>query len=63
MSTKEIQEQIVKTMRKWQDAGNQYIADHCTLSKEEIDEKISWREWWFSGEEAVDLGIATGFIE
>ena len=45
-----------------QDTRNRYIATRGKLTKKEIDAKISKREFWMSGKDALTYGFATGFI-
>jgi len=54
-------EEEADMMRKWQGQGDAYIASKCDLSADEISEKVSFKEWWFNGEEAIEIGLATGW--
>ena len=55
-------EEEAAMLRKWQDQGNEYIASRCNKASSEIHDKVSFREWWFNGSEAVEWGVAHAFI-
>ncbi len=55
-------EEAAKILRHLQDVRNEYLATRGKLSKAEIDAKVSKREFWMSGMEALKFGFATGFI-
>lgn len=46
-----------------QDTANNYIVSKSKITKDEIDSRIDKEEYWFNGFEAVELGLATGFIK
>ena len=59
-------EHEAEMMRAWQDLSNSFIADKSggKITKEEIDNIISYRDWWLNGRDAVEkYGLATGYIE
>ncbi|MFH2076330.1 MAG: ATP-dependent Clp protease proteolytic subunit [Pseudomonadota bacterium] len=56
-------EDAAKVLRHLQDVLHEYLATRGKLTKEEIDQKVSKRqEWWMSGKQAVEYGLADGFI-
>ena len=55
-------EEKVKIYRHIQDVGSKYLATRGKLTKEEIDAKIARKEWWMSGEDALEYGFADGYI-
>lgn len=63
VTTPSDKEEAAKILRHLQDVRNAYLATRGKLSKEEIDGKISKKEFWMSGTEAVKLGFATGFMK
>ncbi len=62
VSTPSDKEEAARVLRHLQDIRNAYLATRGKLSKAEIDAKISKREFWMSGMEALKFGFATGFI-
>jgi len=56
-------EDEAKTLRKFQDNTNQWLADRTNLSKAEIDEKVKRKEFWINGKEALEYGFADGIIQ
>ena len=56
-------EEAARILRHLQDVRHTYLATRGSLTKEEIDRKVSKKEWWMSGTEAVALGFADGFIK
>ena len=56
-------EERARVYRHLQDTGNSYIASLSKLTKEQLDEKVNFREFWMTGKEAVDFGFADGFIK
>ena len=52
-----------KILRHIQNIRNNYIATRGKLTKEQIDEKISKKEFWMSGTQAVEYGFADGLLE
>jgi len=62
ISTPSDKEEAARVLRHLQDIRNIYLATRGKLTKKEIDAKISKREFWMSGKEAVEFGFATGFI-
>ncbi len=62
VSTPSDKEEAAKVLRHLQDVRNEYLSTRGKLSKKEIDEKISKKEFWMSGEEAIKYGFADGLI-
>lgn len=56
-------EDEAKVMRHLQDTCNNYIADRCGLTKEELDEKVRKKEFWVNGKQALEYGFATGLLK
>lgn len=57
------EEEKARIYRHLEDNGNAWLATRGKMSKKEIDEKIAFKEFWFTGREAVELGFADGFIK
>ena len=55
-------EDEAKVLRKLQDNTNEWLAARTKLSKDAIDEKVSRKEFWINGKEAVEYGFADGLI-
>lgn len=55
-------EDEAKILRKIQDTTNDWLAERTGMTKEEIDKKVRYKEFWMNGKEAVELGFADGFI-
>lgn len=55
-------EEKARVYRHIQDNSNTYIASVSNMTKEEIDEKVNFREFWMTGKEAIQFGFADGFI-
>jgi ATP-dependent protease ClpP protease subunit len=47
---------------KWQTQINEWIASKCSVPADKVKEKTRYKEWWFDGVEAVEYGIATGYM-
>lgn len=62
ISTPSDKEETARVLRHLQNIRNSYLATRGKLSKEELDAKVSKREFWMSGVEALKFGFATGFI-
>jgi ATP-dependent protease ClpP protease subunit len=56
------EEEKARVLRHLEDNTNAWLATRGKLSKKEIDEKIAFKEFWFTGIEAVKMGFADGFI-
>lgn len=52
-----------KLFEKWQNMINEWIAERTHIEVETIKEKTNFRDWWLTGREAVELGVAHGFLE
>ena len=55
-------EHEAEMMRAFQDLANNFIADRCDMSKEDLDKIISFKDWWLSGKEILKLKMATGSL-
>jgi len=55
-------EEKARILRHLQDVRHHYLATRGKLTKEQIDQRVSKKEWWMSGPEAVALGFADGLI-
>ena len=55
-------EEAAKILRRLQDIRHHYLATRGKLTKEQIDQRVSKKEWWMSGPEAVAFGFADGLI-
>ena len=55
-------EDEARVFRHLQDVRNTYLATRGKLSKEELDAKVKYKDWWMSGAQAVEYGFADGFI-
>jgi len=62
ISTPSDREEAARVLRHLQDIRNRYLASRSKISKEEIDARISKKEWWMSGTDAVKYGFATGLL-
>jgi len=51
------------TLKHFQTNINEWIISRSKLTKAKIEECIYKRNYWFNGEEAVELGLADGFIK
>ena len=57
-------EDEARVLRLIQDNMNRYMSDKIkSLNKDEIDDLVHRMEWWMTGKEAVESGVATGYIE
>ncbi len=56
-------EEDARIMRAWQNTANSYLANRSKMSKEEIDAKIAYKDWFFNGSDALELGFADELIE
>jgi len=52
-----------KLFEKWQGVINDWIAERTHIKVEEIRAKTNFRDWWLTGKEAVELGVADGFLK
>jgi ATP-dependent protease ClpP protease subunit len=50
------------TLKHFQDNINKFLRDRTNMTEEQLDNKIFKKDWWMTGEEAIELGIATGAI-
>jgi ATP-dependent protease ClpP protease subunit len=50
------------TLKHFQDNINKFLRDRTNMTEEQLDNKIFKRDWWMTGAEAIELGIATGSI-
>ena len=62
IETPSSREDAARILRHLQNIRHQYLATRGKLTKEQIDEKVSKKEWWMSGPEAVKFGFADGLI-
>ena len=50
-------------MKHFQTNINQFFINRSNLTKEDLDTNMYKKDWWITGEEAVKLGIADGFVK
>lgn len=62
ITTPSDQEEKTRILRHLQNIRNAYLASRCKLSKAEIDNRVSKKEWWMSGADAVKFGFADGYL-
>ena len=60
VSTPSDKEEEARVLRFLQDTRNEWLSQHCKLTKKELDEKIRKREFWMTGEQAIEYGFADG---
>ena len=63
ITTPSDQEEKTRILRHLQNVRNAYIASCGKITKEEIDKKVSKREWWMTGTEAIECGFADGYVK
>jgi ATP-dependent protease ClpP protease subunit len=56
-------EEAARILRHIQNIHNQYLSTRGKLSKIEIDDLIHKKEFWMSGEQAIEYGFADGYIK
>jgi ATP-dependent protease ClpP protease subunit len=56
-------EEEAKIMRKFQDTAHHWLAKRSKVEKTKFDELVAKREWWLTGNEMVEFGLADGFIK
>jgi len=56
-------ESEAKIFRLLQDNVNEYIASHSSMSKEELDRRIKFKELWVTGREALKYGFVDHIIQ
>jgi ATP-dependent protease ClpP protease subunit len=49
-------------LKHFQDNINRFLMDRTNLTEDQLNDKIFKRNWWITGAEAIELGIATGSI-
>jgi len=49
-------------LRHLQGNINKYIEDRTGLSLEVLDKEMFKKDWWITGQEAIDLGVVDGTI-
>lgn len=57
------EEESARVYRHLQDTLNAWIAKRTNMTKKDIDQKVSHREFWINGKQAVELGFADGFLK
>ena len=57
LDTPSSSEEATRVLRHLQDTGNSWLSSRSNLTKEEIDTKTKNREFWMTGEEAVEFGF------
>lgn len=55
-------EDEAEMMKHFQSNLNDYILSRTGLTKEQLLDKTYKKDWWMTGYEAVELGVADGFI-
>jgi len=56
-------EERAKIYRHLQDTAHTYLASVSKMTKEQLDDKVNFREFWMTGKKAVEYGFADGFIK
>jgi len=56
------EEHKAEIYRHLQDTANKWLATRGNLTKAELDEKVAFKEYWFTGVEAVKMGFADKLI-
>lgn len=51
-----------KVLDKLNGNANSWLSKRCKLSVEELETKIRDGDWWMTADEAVEAGIADGFV-
>jgi len=54
---------LTTVLKHLQDEANQFIADHCDLTKKEIDNRIYKQEFWFNGETGLKNGTVDHLLD
>lgn len=49
-------------LKHFQDNINSFLRERTNLSEDQLDNKIFKKDWWMTGAEAIELGIATGSL-
>ena len=64
IATPSTKEQEADILRHFQDNVHDFLVDRCTgaVTKEELDEKVKYTDWWLTGEEMVGAGFAEHFV-
>lgn len=62
LDTPDSAEDTAETLKHFQKNINSYIISRSKLTKEKIEECIFKRDFWMTGEQAVQFGLADGFI-
>ena len=55
-------EDEARVLRHLQDTANGWLAEVSDLTKQEIDDMVSYKEFWLTGTEAVKYGFADGLL-
>ena len=53
-------EDEAKVLRHLQNTASNFLADRSSLSKDEWDEKVSKKDFWISGKQALKYGLCAG---
>ena len=53
-ASSEEQARVLNLLQSW---GNDWIIEHSLLAKEDIEEKIKNKEYWWIGKEAIEFEI------
>ena len=51
------------TMRMFQNAIHEWLAERSGVTKKELDKEVRYKDWWMNGKRAVKLGFADGYIK
>lgn len=55
-------EDAAKVLRHLQDNLNGFIAERSNIKREDLDKLMRKKEYWLTGKDAVEVGIASGII-
>ena len=61
-STPSSKEEEARVYRHLQNTANNWLAEVSHLTKEEIDDKVAYKELWITGVEAVEYGFADALL-
>jgi ATP-dependent protease ClpP protease subunit len=62
MKTPDSSQDQADTLKHFQDNINQFLRDRTNMTETQLDDQIFKKDWWMTGSEAIELGIATGTI-
>lgn len=56
-------EEEARIYRLFQDNMNEWLQSVSNMTKEKIDQKVKFKEFWMTGKQALEFGFADGFPE